>query len=500
LILSSGGASVLETDVTRIANVAGSTGVVRVSNLEWNGGNLRVGHAGTGTLTIDDNAKVSSTNASIGHFAGAMGTATVQGGGSWTASGNYIIGREGTGSLTVTNGSSVTGTVASIGSASTGDGDVTVAGTDAMFEATDSLTVGEGGEGTLSISSGGALTSVDAFVGRLNGSDGHVSLLSGGRWTTTGRLSIGGDAGTGVAGGMGLVEIAGGRLEVGQEIVLFTNGELRLGDASLDVATVTVQTGGEFNWTDGILSVEQFNGDLINEGGVLTTRGVTGTITIEGSYAQESGSVLSLGIAGEVVNNEFDSVVIDDTAFLDGELRLQLIDLFEPEPDAVYTILEATDLFGSFTNVANGERLTDISNLGSFVVHYGMGSPFDPHHVVLTNFKPILHGDYNDNGVVDAADYVVWRDNIGTSNPLPNDPTGGTIGGDQYGIWLENFGRTRADGSGASAGLPGSVVPEPAAGIVVSGGVLLSLSKLRRLRRRLRRWEIIFCGRPEAGQ
>src|SRR5262245_27810963 len=50
LILSSGGASVLETEVTRIANVAGSTGVVRVNNLDWNGGNLRVGHAGTGTL------------------------------------------------------------------------------------------------------------------------------------------------------------------------------------------------------------------------------------------------------------------------------------------------------------------------------------------------------------------------------------------------------------------------------------------------------------------
>jgi hypothetical protein len=36
-----------------------------------------------------------------------------------------------------------------------------------------------------------------------------------------------------------------------------------------------------------------------------------------------------------------------------------------------------------------------------------------------------LVGEYNGNGSVDAADYVVWRKNQGTSNPLPNDPTGG---------------------------------------------------------------------------
>ena len=32
------------------------------------------------------------------------------------------------------------------------------------------------------------------------------------------------------------------------------------------------------------------------------------------------------------------------------------------------------------------------------------------------NAAPILHGDYNDDGKVNAADYVVWRDNFGAPN------------------------------------------------------------------------------------
>ena len=50
--------------------------------------------------------------------------------------------------------------------------------------------------------------------------------------------------------------------------------------------------------------------------------------------------------------------------------------------------------------------------------------------VVATN--PI-DGDYNGDGVVDAADYVKWRDTDGTQ---PN-----------YDKWRANFGRTAATGS-----------------------------------------------------
>jgi hypothetical protein len=70
-----------------------------------------------------------------------------------------------------------------------------------------------------------------------------------------------------------------------------------------------------------------------------------------------------------------------------------------------------------------------------------------------------IAGDYNNNGVVDAADYVVWRKNDGSTNTLPNDLIGGTIGTAQYNQWRTHFGQTTGSGSGARAN---AAVPEPA--------------------------------------
>jgi hypothetical protein len=75
-----------------------------------------------------------------------------------------------------------------------------------------------------------------------------------------------------------------------------------------------------------------------------------------------------------------------------------------------------------------------------------------------------LPGDYNGNGIVDAADYTVWRDGLGA----------GFFPG-HYDIWKANFGRSLAFGSAAGGGAaahfaPGDsaganyAVPEPGAG------------------------------------
>jgi hypothetical protein len=48
-------------------------------------------------------------------------------------------------------------------------------------------------------------------------------------------------------------------------------------------------------------------------------------------------------------------------------------------------------------------------------------------------------GDYNDNGIVDAADFVVWR-NAGPTDTLPNDSTPGTVDQSDYDAWRTGFG------------------------------------------------------------
>jgi hypothetical protein len=71
-----------------------------------------------------------------------------------------------------------------------------------------------------------------------------------------------------------------------------------------------------------------------------------------------------------------------------------------------------------------------------------------------------LTGDYNANGKVDGADYVVWRKNKNTTNSLPNNPIGGAIGQVHYDQWRAHFGQIAGSGSSVSAN---TIVPEPAA-------------------------------------
>jgi hypothetical protein len=83
----------------------------------------------------------------------------------------------------------------------------------------------------------------------------------------------------------------------------------------------------------------------------------------------------------------------------------------------------------------------------------------------------LLPGDYNENGVVDAADYTVWRDRLGQSESLPNDDTVG-VGPDDYTRWVNNFGQTSGSGSGIGSN---ATVPEPKSAVIcLMGGILLA--------------------------
>ncbi len=75
-----------------------------------------------------------------------------------------------------------------------------------------------------------------------------------------------------------------------------------------------------------------------------------------------------------------------------------------------------------------------------------------------------LAGDFNSDGKVDAADYVLWRDNNGTSNALANDGGLGTpIGQAHYDLWRSHFGESSGSGSGVSL----AAVPEPTSAILL---------------------------------
>jgi hypothetical protein len=110
-------------------------------------------------------------------------------------------------------------------------------------------------------------------------------------------------------------------------------------------------------------------------------------------------------------------------------------------------------LFQSFT----GESPTPASAqvLDNLVV----GNTFED---VLAVPGPTLPGDYNNDGAVNAADYVVWRNGLGTIYAQTD-----------YDVWRTHFGQTTGSGAagyplGASAAPLSALVPEPT-GLVLAG-------------------------------
>ena len=88
---------------------------------------------------------------------------------------------------------------------------------------------------------------------------------------------------------------------------------------------------------------------------------------------------------------------------------------------------------------------------------------------------PGVPGDYNNNGKVDAADYVLWRN----GGPLQNEvDMPGTINAADYTAWRARFGNT----SGAGSGLLESAVPEPSTFVLFVAGAtgVLSLGLRRK--------------------
>ena len=115
-----------------------------------------------------------------------------------------------------------------------------------------------------------------------------------------------------------------------------------------------------------------------------------------------------------------------------------------------------------------GAPLVGATNIGIDTIRvtaYGTGSSTDGSKEFFFDNLMItgLAGDYNRDGTVDAADYVVWRKNDGSQSG--------------YDTWRAHFGLTAGNGSGASAN---AAVPEPRSLVLLIVGMAAAF-KFRRV-------------------
>ncbi len=102
--------------------------------------------------------------------------------------------------------------------------------------------------------------------------------------------------------------------------------------------------------------------------------------------------------------------------------------------------LTSVKLYGPFSNLPNASGMFQNATASA-------GQEFEASVLArvpsFDSIRPGAEGDFNDDGLVNAADYTVWRDNLGATIALPNDSTGESIVGvEQYNLWRTNFGES----------------------------------------------------------
>lgn len=160
-------------------------------------------------------------------------------------------------------------------------------------------------------------------------------------------------------------------------------------------------------------------------------------------------ATLNIELAGTTKGAQYDSVTVGGIATLGGALNLQLIDGFVPQAGQSFSILNAAGgINGAFGNVQfpalAGGLYFDLARTPTSINVFVAGIP----------------GDFNRNGIVDSADYTVWRNTRGqTGAALAADAdNSGAIDQSDYNIWRAHFGERSTTGSASGAST--SSVPE----------------------------------------
>jgi autotransporter-associated beta strand protein len=292
-------------------------------------------------------------------------------------------------------------------------------------------------------------------------------------------------ANTGSVAGDGVIRTGG----------LTNTGSIGVGGGDLDLvgpvtnnSTVSIQSG----------STARFFGS-VNGPGNYTGTGTTmflnsfspgaspAQVNFGGDLILGGTATLMMELAGTTPGTEYDRLVVAGSASLAGALDVLLLDSFTPAVGNTFEIIAAAGgVSGTFTS----ETLPALAANLEWDVLYGSNN------VTLQVLSTALLGDYNQNGTVDAADYVVWRNLEGQSGiGLAADGNGdNTVNAADYGVWRANFGIVSpaiGAGSGAGVGLLGAIgsasafvaLPEPTSLMLFALVAAAPIAALRRYRK-----------------
>ncbi len=179
-----------------------------------------------------------------------------------------------------------------------------------------------------------------------------------------------------------------------------------------------------------------------------------GSATVNGDLTLTSGSTLEVDLLSTTSHDQLD---VNGVATLDGVLAVDAMNLGGLAVNDTFTVLTADSIVNNLTLGGPDGALFRLS-----------ASTATELKLTYVGVAP-LPGDFNGDQVVSAADYAVWRDNLGSPEGvlLGGAGTGGVIDQADYNLWVANFGAVPPPSAAVS-----SAVPEPDALVLVLLGAL----------------------------
>jgi hypothetical protein len=298
-----------------------------------------------------------------------------------------------------------------------------------------------------------------------------LSLASGAHYRSTNATDIGGNVS--VTAGTAFLDNGG--------TTVFENGSATTltGNLQLNNPTTTIQAGATFSGGGRLINsvtrtLRPLDGANV---GVLIEN--QGTLEIGASHGQATGldfqqnpsGALHIELQGTGLA-QFDRLTFTGAAQLAGNVNVSLLGGFAPALGNMFNFVSATGgISGNF------DSLTQPAGMPAGLF-FGLAYQATFAQLVVIDHLP---GDYNKNGVVDAADYVVWRDTAGDVVSALGGADGngnGVIDAGDYNFWRGHFGDTAAgSGSGAATSV---AVPEPKTFLLLTIGVIgIQIRRLR---------------------